>query len=127
VSAVIDTHTPIVFQDWIIDPGAEITTPLQAAYNGLVYVFEGAVFLGAQSTPVQEGQLVVLGPGDAVRLHTSAAAGGPARLLLLAGVPLDEPVARHGPFVMNTHAEIAEAVRDYQAGRLGHIVRAVRR
>ena len=59
-------------------------------------------------------------PGDAVRLR---GADGPGRLLLLAGVPLGEPVARYGPFVMNSEAEIIQAARDFQSGRMGEITR----
>jgi hypothetical protein len=62
----------------------------------------------------------MLGEGDAVRLR-GAAGGG--RLLLLAGVPIKEPVARYGPFVMNTQDEIVQAVRDYQSGKMGEITR----
>jgi redox-sensitive bicupin YhaK (pirin superfamily) len=58
-----------------------------------------------------------------VELARAAGAEGPARLLLLAGVPLHEPVARYGPFVMNTEAEIRRAILDYQAGRMGEIAR----
>ena len=64
--------------------------------------------------------MAVLGPGESVRL---AGANGPGRLLLLAGVPLREPVARYGPFVMNTRAELIEAVEDFQSGKFGEITR----
>jgi redox-sensitive bicupin YhaK (pirin superfamily) len=116
--AVIETRTPIALHDWTLRPGASVELPLPASFAAYVYVFGGAVSLGA--TTVREGQLAVLGAGDAVHLASS----GDARLLLLAGVPLREPVASYGPFVMNTRAEILEAVRDYQAGRMGEIRRA---
>jgi redox-sensitive bicupin YhaK (pirin superfamily) len=64
--------------------------------------------------------MAILGPGEVVRFR---GAPGGGRLLLLAGVPLGEPVARYGPFVMNSEAQIAEAVRDYQTGRMGEITR----
>jgi redox-sensitive bicupin YhaK (pirin superfamily) len=57
--------------------------------------------------------------GDAVRI--AAGPGATLRVLLIGGVPLNEPVARYGPFVMNTRAEIVQAFEDYQAGRLGEI------
>jgi redox-sensitive bicupin YhaK (pirin superfamily) len=82
-----------------------------------MYVFGGDARVGAAA--LREGQLAVLGDGDAVHL----AAAGDARLLLLAGVPLREPVASYGPFVMNTREEIIEALKDYQAGRMGAIRR----
>jgi redox-sensitive bicupin YhaK (pirin superfamily) len=68
---------------------------------------------------VEDGQLAVLDEGNAVQLEADAR----AQALLLSGVPLREPVARYGPFVMNTEREIVEAVHDYQAGRLGEIAR----
>lgn len=119
--AVIDTRTPIVFQDWTMQPGARVEQALRADHDGFVYVFSGAAEVGGQR--VGDGQLARLGEGDAVRLANSAAATSPARFLLLAGVPLREPVARHGPFVMNTPAEIEQAFRDYQSGRMGAIGR----
>jgi redox-sensitive bicupin YhaK (pirin superfamily) len=118
--AVIDTHTPIVYQDWSVRPGADVTVPLPADQQALVFVFEGAVRLGDDGKLVEDGKMALLGPGDAVRLQ---GASGPGRLLLLAGVPLREPVARYGPFVMNTEAEIYQAARDFQSGRMGEITR----
>src|SRR2546426_10005331 len=78
--AVIDTHTPIVFQDWSLDEGADVSVPLPAPQNAVAYVFEGSARVGERE--VRDGQLAVLGPGDEVRLR-----GGPGRLLLLAGEP----------------------------------------
>jgi len=121
--AVIATHTPIVYQDWSIDPGADVTVPLPRDHQGLVFVFEGAVRVGDKDgggTVVEDGHMAMLGAGDAVRFR---GADKPGRLLLLSGVPLNEPVARYGPFVMNTEAEIMQAARDYQSGRMGEITR----
>ena len=118
--AVIDTHTPIVYQDWSIDPGADVTVPLPPDHAALAYVFEGAVRVGDGDRTVEDGRMAVLGPGDAVRFRGAAV---PGRLLLLGGVPLREPVARYGPFVMNTEAEIVAAARDFQSGRMGEITR----
>ncbi len=118
--AVIDTHIPIVYQDWTIDAAADVTAPLPREQQALAYVFQGAVLVGNEGREVRDGQMALLGEGDAVRFR-GAAAGG--RLLLLAGVPIREPVARYGPFVMNTQQELVEAVRDYQSGRMGEITR----
>jgi redox-sensitive bicupin YhaK (pirin superfamily) len=118
--AVIDTHIPIVYQDWTIDAAADLTVALPRKQQALVYVFQGAVLVGNDGREVRDGQMALLGEGDAVRLR-GAAGGG--RLLLLAGVPIREPVARYGPFVMNTQQELVEAVRDYQSGRMGEITR----
>ncbi|MGQ0504942.1 MAG: pirin family protein [Myxococcaceae bacterium] len=118
--AVIETHVPIVYQDWKLQPGADVTLPLDGALRTLVFVFEGDVRVGEAGQPVQNGELAVLGEGDRVRLQGGKA---PARLLLLAGAPLNEPIARYGPFVMNTQQEIIQAVEDFQSGRMGEITR----
>ena len=120
VGAAIATHTPIVYQDWALKPGADVTLPLDAAQRVLVYVFQGDVRLGPASVEVKDGQLAVLAAGDAVQLRGGSE---PARLLLLAGVPHGEPVARYGPFVMNTERELMQAFHDYQSGRMGEITR----
>jgi redox-sensitive bicupin YhaK (pirin superfamily) len=117
--AVIDTHTPIVFQDWTLEPGADVTVPLPAGYNAAAYVFEGSARVG--ESDVREGQLALLGAGDEVRLR-----GGPGRLLLLAGEPLRERVVHYGPFVMTSEEELVEAIRDFQSGRMGEITRTAR-
>jgi redox-sensitive bicupin YhaK (pirin superfamily) len=121
--AAIETQTPIIYQDWSLDDGADVTQPLLPAQSALVYVFEGAVRIGDEAREIKSGQLAVLGAGDGVRL---AGAPGGGRLLLLAGVPLGEPVARYGPFVMNTADELETAFRDYRSGRMGEITRTAR-
>jgi redox-sensitive bicupin YhaK (pirin superfamily) len=120
VRAAIDTHTPIVYQDWALRPGADVTLTLDSAQRALVYVFSGRAQVGDTAKTVEDGQLAVLGAGGAVRLR---GASENARLLLLAGVPLGEPVARYGPFVMNTESELRQAFQDYQSGRMGEITR----
>jgi redox-sensitive bicupin YhaK (pirin superfamily) len=120
--AVIDTHIPIVYQDWTIDAAAEVTVALPREQQALVYVFQGAVLVGNGGAEVLDGQLALLGSGDAVRFR-GALEWGPGRVLLLAGEPIGEPVARYGPFVMNTQQELVEAVHDYQSGRMGEITR----
>ena len=120
VHAVIDTYLPIVYQDWTIDAGADVAVPLAREEQAMAYVFRGSVAVGDEGREIGDGQLAILGAGDAVRFR-GAAGGG--RLLLLAGVPIREPVARYGPFVMNTQEEIFQAVRDYQSGRMGEITR----
>jgi redox-sensitive bicupin YhaK (pirin superfamily) len=116
--ALIDTRTPIVLQDWTLQPGADVTLPVGPEMRALVYVFEGSARVGGET--VREGQLAVLGDGDSVRL---SGANEPGRLLLLAGVPLREPVARYGPFVMNTRAELVQAFDDFESGKMGEITR----
>lgn len=88
--------------------------PLVASHNSFLYVFEGSVSVGAGQKSVQRGQLAVLDDGDFVQVRSESA----GRFLLLAGRPIGEPVARMGPFVMNTREELEQAFRDYQTGRL---------
>jgi redox-sensitive bicupin YhaK (pirin superfamily) len=123
VRAVIDTHTPIAFQDWTLDAGADTSVALPKEAMALVFVFEGSVRVGDAGKEVRDGQLAVLGAGEAVRLRGPEQAGEHGRLLLLSGPPTGEPVARYGPFVMNTQQEIVQAIEDYQSGKMGEIVR----
>ena len=115
--AVIETRTPIGYLHWIFSPGASVDVPVPADHAAYVYVFEGAV--RAAGREVKDGQLAVLDDGNRVQLEASER----AQALLLTGVPLREPVVQYGPFVMNTEKEIVQAIEDYQAGRLGEIVR----
>ena len=119
--ATIDTHTKITFLDARLRAGASLDLPVEAVEQGFVYVYRGAGAVGPADdrASVREGQMALLGDGDSVGLH--AAADSEMRALVLLGEPIGEPVARHGPFVMNTRDEIHQAVRDFHAGRLGRI------
>lgn len=121
VSAVIETRTPIYYLHFTIQPGGEVAQKVPAGYNALVYLIAGELRAGKEQKTVREGQMAQLGDGDTVRLAVAGDAAAPADFLLLAGQPLNEPVARYGPFVMNTREEIELAFRDYQAGRMGTI------
>ncbi|HJX17929.1 MAG TPA: pirin-like C-terminal cupin domain-containing protein, partial [Acidiferrobacterales bacterium] len=120
-SAVIETRTPIYYLHFTLEPGGEVLQQVPAGYNALVYLISSEAHVGKEQKRVREGQMAQLGDGNAVRLTVAADAAAPADLLLLAGVPLNEPVARYGPFVMNTREEIEQAFRDYQSGRMGSI------
>jgi redox-sensitive bicupin YhaK (pirin superfamily) len=120
VSAVIDTYIPIVYQDWTVDEGADVSVALPKEEKAMVFVFQGSALVGNEGSEIKDGQLAMLADGDTVRLR---GAKGGGRLLLLAGAPIKEPVARYGPFVMNTQEEIVQAVRDYQSGKMGEITR----
>ena len=108
--------TEPVYLDIALSAGAGWTYTLPDGHNAFAYVFEGDALIGeaGQAREVSRQTLAVLGGGR--RLAVQAGAQG-ARLLLLSGRPLREPVARHGPFVMNTRQELMQAFVDYQEGR----------
>ncbi len=106
-----------LYLDIALAASARGIAPLPSGHNAVAYVFEGgaAFGAGAATRAVARGELAVFDrAGDGVEF---AAGAQGARFLLVAGAPLDEPVARHGPFVMNTPEQIVQAIRDYQAGR----------
>jgi redox-sensitive bicupin YhaK (pirin superfamily) len=111
------TYTPMTMVHATLAPGASLTLPWPGEYNALGYVLAGRGTAGPDAAPVRTGQLAVFGPGDAV----TVGARDSLDVLLLGGRPLREPVAWLGPFVMNTRAEVLQAVEDYRAGRLGRI------
>ena len=119
-----DTYTPITLAHATIAPGARLDVPWNRDFNALVYVLAGDGAVGPVGRPIHQGQLAVLGPGD--RISVSAASSQDLRnpameVLLLGGKPIREPVVQYGPFVMNSKAELVQAMEDYQAGKFGAI------
>jgi redox-sensitive bicupin YhaK (pirin superfamily) len=112
-----DTYTPITVAHATVEPGARLEIEWPASYNALAYVLAGAGTVGIERRPVETGQLTVFGSGDTLVLDGRGSR--PFEVLLLGGRPIGEPVAAYGPFVMNTRAELVQAVEDFQAGRLG--------
>lgn len=105
--------TKPVFIDLRLNAEAKINVPLPAGHNAFVYLYEGHAALGDDPAPYRSA--CVLSDGDG--LSVKAGIEG-ARMLVLAGQPLGEPVAQYGPFVMNTREEVEQAMEDYRAGRL---------
>ena len=103
--------TEPVYVDLRLEAGAAVEVPLPPDHNAFVYVYEGAAGVAGQA--LEQGMVAVLGRGGAVRIDADHG----ARLIVAAGKPLHEPVARYGPFVMNTNDELRQAFADYQAGR----------
>ncbi len=116
--AVIDTRTPIAYLDLTLAPGAVHEQPLPEDFNAFAYVVSGSGLFGAGRAPAGPHELVLFG-NDGAGARLEAGPQSPLRVLLVGGRPLDEPVARAGPFVMNTRAEVVQAFEDFQSGRLG--------
>ena len=108
--------TQPLYLDVRMDPRARVSIQLTAGHNAFVYAYEGSVVVGPpeRAQEIRAGQLAVLSDGDGL---TATAGETPGRFLLLAAQPLREPIARYGPFVMNTREQIAQAVEDFQAGK----------
>ena len=109
--------TDPVYLDVALAAGMAWEHVLPEGHNAFAYVFEGSASVGGdgQARELVAPQLAVLEGG--ARLRLQAGAQGTARILVVAGRPLGEPVARHGPFVMNTQQELVQAFQDFQAGR----------
>jgi quercetin 2,3-dioxygenase len=113
VGPVVQPATDPTYLDIALAPGASFEQQLPAGHNVFAYVYEGVVHVPDEDV-VAKGDLLVFGPGDAVHL---SAGGARARVILVAGRPLNELVARQGPFVMNTREQIMQAFVDFQEGR----------
>ena len=115
------TTEPIVL-DIELPPGAQFDAELPAGHNAFVYVYAGGVEVGAESaTRVDAERMAILAndpAADGVRLRAADGIVEPARVLLVAGKPLGEPIAQYGPFVMNTTQQIEEAFADFRRGAL---------
>jgi redox-sensitive bicupin YhaK (pirin superfamily) len=110
---VVGGATDPLYLDLAISPGASIPVGIPSGHTALVYVFEGGVDINGQR--VAKGSLGHLSDGDSVDITAGSESG---RVLLLAARPLREPVVSYGPFVMNTVAEIEQALRDFRSGQL---------
>jgi hypothetical protein len=122
VKAVIETRTPIIYLHFTLQPGATIAQSVPQAYNAFAYILDGSGLFGSEQERGDDGQMIIFAQdGEEVTIMNPADSQQPLDLLLIAGVPLNEPVVRYGPFVMNTEAEIVQAIQDYQNGRMGRI------
>ena len=116
------THTPVGYARVTVQPGATVRIPAPTGHTALVYAFAGSATAGDRGERLAAQQLAVFEPTDGDIVLT-----GPARAdtaldsIVLTGEPVNEPIARYGPFVMNTRSELVEAIDDYNAGRMGSI------
>lgn len=118
------SHTPLAITHVTVSPGARVDIPWPTDFNALAYVLAGKGSVGAEQRPFQTGQLAVLNAGELISISADAQQDSrtPAlEVFLIGGVPLREPVANYGPFVMSTREELIEAFEDFQAGRMGTV------
>ena len=105
--------TEPLYVDVHIDHDGEVTIPTPVGHNAFVYVYEGGVsIVSDRSQTISRGEIALLGAGD----QLTVTADEKSRFITVAGRPLNEPIARYGPFVMNTEDEIRQALLDRQAG-----------
>lgn len=111
--AVTEIYAEPNYLDVTLEANAEFEHPITLGHNAFVYIFEGSADLDSSENFVEKAKLIVLTDGDFVKIK---AGENGARFLLVSGKPLNEPVARYGPFVMNTKDELYQAVEDLQNG-----------
>ena len=116
-----DTHTPITYAHVTLSPGAQLTVPWNPAFNAMAYVLSGRGHAGAEARPVVAHELAVFGPGDTLTVRAELSGDDDFDVLLLGGLPIREPIAHYGPFLMNTKAEILQAIDDFNAGKMGTV------
>jgi quercetin 2,3-dioxygenase len=125
VRGPVETHSPIVYMHVTLSPGASLDVPIPPGHQAFAYVIRGRGRFGDAATAAAESDLVLFAGDDGdVHLEVSDDAEGPLDALVVSGEPLREPVARYGPFVMNTRDELVQAVEDYESGALGRIAAA---
>ena len=118
------TYTPITYAHATLRPEAQLALPWNPAFSAMAYVLGGQGYAGPNDRPIDDHQLVIFGPGDALTLRAADRIDGPGDdldVLLLGGMPIGEPIVHYGPFVMNNKAEIIQAIEDFNAGRMGTI------
>ncbi len=117
VQGPVSAATAPLYLDIELESGATVSQEVPSEHNAFCYIYQGEAAVGSSAglgKAVGERHLAVLTPGDRVLL---SAVHSSARLLLVAGKALNEPIARYGPFVMNTPDQIREAIAEYQNGR----------
>jgi quercetin 2,3-dioxygenase len=121
--AVINTITPIMYLHFKLEPDASIVQSVPDEYNVFAYVIKGKALFeqsNKNNNIVERGNLVIFDKdGKEVYIQAAKDSKDPVELLLIGGIPIREPIARYGPFVMNTQQEIYQAIEDYRSGRLG--------
>lgn len=119
--AIIETRTPIMYLHFTLQPNAQVVQTIPQNYNAFAYVINGKGLFGDKQISAHKEQIVLFEQdGNEIIIKASNDISS-LDVLLIAGVPLGEPVARYGPFVMNTEDEIKQAILDYNTGKMGKI------
>jgi redox-sensitive bicupin YhaK (pirin superfamily) len=114
--------TPLTCVHWTIEPGARVEPAIVPGDRALAYVLRGDGRFGPEGTRADAQRLVLFADeGDTVTLAAPPDARAPLEALVLAAPPIREPIARYGPFVLNTSEEIRRAIEDFESGRMGRI------
>ncbi|HEX6378814.1 MAG TPA: pirin family protein [Nitrososphaeraceae archaeon] len=120
--AVINTLTPILYLHFTLQPGGQVVQSVPENYNAFAYVIDGEGLFGKDKTAVGEKKLIVFeNDGEIISIRESDNAKSPLDVLLIAGMPLNEPIVQYGPFVMNTREEMDKTLEDFRNGRIGKI------
>jgi len=112
---VINHYTDPLYLDVRLNPGEKFSQHIPNTHNGVIYTINGNVIFDQEDTILDARKLAVLGDGDCIEI---TGGGNGAHILLIAGLKLNEPIYRSGPFVMNTKEEVIQAYKDFQEGRL---------
>lgn len=118
VKGVINTYTPLLTLRFEIDVTGKTEVDIPEDHNAFIYLLDGALVINGNSDVTKKDLVWFNNDGGKITLEGKAK----TRAILLAGKPINEPVATYGPFVMNTQAEIMEAMRDYQSGKMGQLI-----
>jgi redox-sensitive bicupin YhaK (pirin superfamily) len=121
----IDTKISIIYLHIILEPGTTIQVPVNPKHNIFAYILSGIASFDEKNNPqAKKGQIVIFEKfGDSIIIKTAPNAKEVLQILLIGGSPLNEPIVRYGPFVMNSKEEIYQAIEDYRSGKLGSIIR----
>ena len=120
--AVISTLTPVLYLHFSLQPGGEVDCAVPENYNAFAYVISGNGLFGKDNVIGEKKNLIVFkNDGNYTSIRVPKSAQSSLDVLLIAGVPLNEPIVQYGPFVMNTQEEIDSTLEDYRNGRIGKI------
>lgn len=122
--AIIKTRIPIIYVHFTLQPGARTVLPIPKEYNTFAYVVggQGQFDPNNNQKEVHRGQMVIFeNNGDQIEVKASKNTKSPFDMLLIGGTPINEPIARYGPFVMNTKEEVYQAIQDYSNGLMGSL------